>query len=240
MQQELNVERFFEALILGDREAARAVTRELADAGVPAERVIQDLFWPAYELVEKLHRSDQMSNLSYHLATRLLRTLIDQASARLERRASGGFRVFACCGPSESEELGAQMAVDLLEAGGYQVSFAGGGVAADEILARVNQSRPDVLLMFCAAPSDLPGIRKIIDITRSIGAVPNMKICVGAGVFNRAEGLAEEIGADLYAGHPLELLEVLAEGLATHDFVAQSKARAARRDAEPKPRRLAA
>jgi hypothetical protein len=33
---------------------------------------------------------------------------------------------------------------------------------------------------------------------------------VGGGVFNRAEGLAEEIGADLWAKDPTQLLERLA------------------------------
>jgi hypothetical protein len=36
-----------------------------------------------------------------------------------------------------------------------------------------------------------------------------MQIVVGGGVFNRAEGLAEEIGADLWARTPAELLERL-------------------------------
>ena len=36
-------------------------------------------------------------------------------------------------------------------------------------------------------------------------------IVVGGGVFNRAYGLAEEIGADLWAGDPLELVQVMNE-----------------------------
>jgi hypothetical protein len=36
-----------------------------------------------------------------------------------------------------------------------------------------------------------------------------MQIVVGGGVFNRAEGLAEEIGADAWASSPTELVECL-------------------------------
>ena len=32
---------------------------------------------------------------------------------------------------------------------------------------------------------------------------------VGGGVFNRAEGLAEEIGADMWAKSPMDLAEML-------------------------------
>ena len=70
--------------------------------------------------------------------------------------------------------------------------------------------RPDVLLMFASAPGDAPNIRLLIDSIRGVGACPDMQIVVGGGVFNRAEGLAEEIGADLWARTPAELLERLA------------------------------
>jgi hypothetical protein len=50
-----------------------------------------------------------------------------------------------------------------------------------------------------------------IDTLHEIGACPTLQIAVGAGVFNRAEGLAEEIGADLWASNPLELAERLVD-----------------------------
>lgn len=61
--------------------------------------------------------------------------------------------------------------------------------------------------MFCSAAADLPGIRGLIDTLRDVNACPETQIVVGGGVFNRAEGLAEEIGADLWASTPLDLVE---------------------------------
>ncbi|MHC4615117.1 MAG: hypothetical protein ACYTAU_16265, partial [Planctomycetota bacterium] len=83
--------------------------------------------------------------------------------------------------------------------------------AADEVLAEVGARNPDILLMFASAPGDAPHIRKLIDTIRGIDAHPQLQIVVGGGVFNRAEGLAEEIGADLWAKSPAELLEKLFE-----------------------------
>ena len=65
--------------------------------------------------------------------------------------------------------------------------------------------------MFASAPSDAPNIRVLIDHIREVDACPEMQIVVGGGVFNRAEGLAEEIGADLWATTPQELIQVLHE-----------------------------
>ena len=95
-----------------------------------------------------------------------------------------------------------------LYAGGF-FTHAGGGVANDEILAEVGQSVPDVLLMFASSNRDAPNIRVLIDTIRDVAACPNMQIVVGGGIFNRAPGLAEEIGADMAASSPSDLLDKL-------------------------------
>lgn len=211
----MNVEtltlRLFEALIDGDRRTARGIIRDRFDEGTPAETILVDLLWPTHEMIERLFRSDQLSVLCHNMATRLLRVLVDQTSRELIDLGSQGKgrRVLAMCGPDEQNELGAQMAVDLLEAHDFQVCFAGGGVAQDEIVGRIHETRPEILLWFSSAPGDLPQIRQMIDHLHEIGACPDIQIAVGGGVFARAEGLAEEIGADLWADHPLEMVDIL-------------------------------
>ncbi|MBZ0173634.1 MAG: cobalamin-dependent protein [Phycisphaerales bacterium] len=203
--------RLFEALIDGDRRAARGIIKDQLDAGVTAETVYVDLLWPTFEMVVRLFRSDQLSVLNHNMATRLLRVLVDQTGSTLldAGNAGRGRRILAMCGPSEESELGAQMAIDLLEAHDFNVNFAGGGVANDEIMGRIHESRPDVLLWFSTVPDDLPAIREMIDRLHEIGACPDIQIAVGGGVFSRADGLSEEIGADLWADHPLELVDTL-------------------------------
>ncbi len=210
MKLEHLVERFFETLVSGDRPAAREAVNEAIGSGTTPEALITDVFWPTYELVERLYRSDQLTRLSHHLATRLLRVLVDQNAARLTLKPRTGRTILAFCGPRDSDELGAQMAVDLLEQRGYRITFAGGGIANDEILSMVHDAKPQVLLMFASGANDLPHIRALIDTLGEIAACPNLQIVVGGGVFNRAEGLAEEIGADLWARDPLDLVEALA------------------------------
>jgi len=208
---ELIVERLFEAIITGDRDSARAVVDNASRQGLNARTLLTEVLWPAYELVEKLYRADQMTTLAHHMATRLLRVLCDQASLRLERAAPIGKSVFAVCGPTDADELAGQIAVDLLEESGFTTRYAGGGIASDEVLAEVQESQPDVLLLFASAPSDLPGIRGLIDTLNEIGAARQTQIVVGGGVFNRAEGLAEEIGADLWATRPTDLVQAMVE-----------------------------
>lgn len=212
MSADIVVDRLFEALVSGDRPQARAVIAEQRAAGATPQVILTDLFWPTYELVDRLFREDQLSVLAANCATRLLRVLIDQNARDLlgaSDAASTGRRVFAMCGPSEASELGAQMAVDLLEASGFTVRFAGGPVPTDEAQSLVQNDRPDVLVMFSSEPSDLPEIRRLIDNLHEVGACPHTQIAVGGGVFNRADELAEEIGADVWATDPLELVDTL-------------------------------
>jgi MerR family transcriptional regulator, light-induced transcriptional regulator len=214
MSQDILIERFFETLISGHRAAARQIVDQTVRAGVDPRRIVTDLFWPTYEMIERLYRGDQLSKLSHHLASRLLRVLVDQNALRLNPITDGsgaGRRVLAVCGPRDTDELGAQMAVDLLEQSGFLVSFAGGNIPNDEILQHVNEGGPDVLLMFASGSSDLPSIRQLMDTLQEIGARPDLQIVLGGGVFNRADGLAEEMGADLWAKTPMELVEVMVE-----------------------------
>jgi MerR family transcriptional regulator, light-induced transcriptional regulator len=202
-------QRLFEALINGDRPTSRAIVDECYREGITAECVVSELFWPTYEQIETLFREDKLTTLAHHMATRLLRSLCDQAAQKFSFNKPVGRSVFAVCGPTDADELAGQMAADLLEAEGFSVNYAGSGIANDELLEIMQSTQPDVLLLFSSAPGDLPGIRELIDTMREIGACDRVQIVVGGGVFNRAEGLAEEIGADLWAEDPTELCQIM-------------------------------
>ncbi len=243
MSAQVLSERLFEALIEGDRTRARNVIDEQCTKGVSPELLLTDLYWPTYELIEKLHREDQISELAYNLSTRLFRVLVDQTSRDLIAQSDAqplNRTVLASCGTTESSELGAQMAIDLLEAAGFSVRFTGGGVPMDEVRQNVQDTRPDVLLMFCSNAADLPDIRVLIDTLHEIGACPHTQIVVGGGVFNRAEGLAEEIGADLWAAHPLELVDMMIDDSETRATPDQRTVGRTRKPVSPAPMRQAA
>ncbi|MGI9012811.1 MAG: cobalamin B12-binding domain-containing protein [Phycisphaerales bacterium] len=209
MNQELLVEHLFQTVVSGDRHGARTISAHALEQGITAEEVTLRLYWPTLEMVNQLFRKDQLNVLGHHYATRVLRSLIDQAQSLYQQKAPRNKSICLFSGPSETEELAGQMMADLAEADGYTVYFAGGGVAADEILEEASRRNTDILLLFASAPSDAPGIRQLIDTVREIGSCPDMQIVVGGGVFNRAEGLAEEIGADLWASDPEEILDEL-------------------------------
>lgn len=205
------LERFMTPLFAGERSAARAIVAEAFDEEMTSEQILMELIWPAMERIQTLYRADRINTGVHHMASRLLRMLADQLSLRLQRQPRNGRSMLVICSPGEPEELGAQITTDIAEAHGWQVHFAGGGVPNDEIIGWIGQLQPQVLMAYGTIPSGAPMVRQLIDMMHDVGICPKMQIICSGGVFNRAEGLAEEIGSDLFAPDPLAALAILDE-----------------------------
>jgi methanogenic corrinoid protein MtbC1 len=203
--------RYLAPLLRGDRKACRSVVEETLQSGIPANSVYLHLIWPVMAEIERLSRLDKITSVQEHLATRINRTIVDQLQNKLPRRPIRHKRVAVSCTRDELQELGAQIIADLFESDGWEVRFLGGGLTNDDIFAFVNEYAPDVLFIYGTAPKQAPDVRRLIDRIRGVNAWPNLRIIVSGGLFNRAEGLWEEIGADGFASTAAEALQVAAD-----------------------------
>lgn len=200
--------RYLEKLLAGDRSGCRQVLGEALQTGTPANVIYSELFWPVMAEIDRLYREHRIDRITEHMATRINRTLVDQLQSKLPRSEPRGLTMLVTCADDEQEELGAQMCADLFESDGWEVKFIGSGVPYDEVLSLVGGLRPNILFIYGTKPSGAPEVRKLIDTVREIGACPGTRIMLSGGVFNRAEGLWEEIGADLFAATAKEALAV--------------------------------
>jgi methanogenic corrinoid protein MtbC1 len=204
-------ESYIEILLTGDRVAARKYIHNALNSGVPARDLLNDLVWPTMEELQSLYKEDRISIASLNLATRLNRSITDQLTGMLDRKSANGKKVLIFCGNDEPEELGGQLCAELFECEGWTVRFAGGGVPEDEVLAMIGENQPDLLVMFGTLPSGVPAVRKLIDYLRDVNSCPNMQVMCCGGIYKRAEGLAEEIGADLYAPDAADAVRIADE-----------------------------
>jgi len=201
-------ERYLENLLRGDRKACRSVIEQVLQTGTPAASVYVDVIWPVMVEIEKLQRAEKITPAQEHLATRINRTLVDQLQNKLPCRPWRSKKIVICCAEQELQELGAQMMADLFESDGWEVKFLGGGLTNEDILTYTSEYSPDILLIYGSTPKQAPSIRQLIDTIKAINARPNMKIMVSGGLFNRADGLWEEIGADLFAPNAVEAVRL--------------------------------
>jgi len=190
---------YLEHLFGGKRAEAREMMMAAQDRGIPAAKLLKTIIWPAMEQADRLYRENEIPRIVENMATRINRMVADQLQGYLRREPKSGKRIVICCGSGEIEELGAQITADLFEAQGWSVWLLGSGVPNDEILEFIGKVTPDVLCIHGEKAAGIPNIRKLIDLVRGVGVCEQMQILAVGGVFNRAEGLAEEIRADLYA-----------------------------------------
>lgn len=208
MNMEQIQSKYVESLLSGDRVGCRTIVGEALQTGTPANVVYTDLFWPAMATVEQSYRDHQIDMITEHMATRINRTLVDQLQSKLPRSRDRGLKMIVTCAADEPEELGAQMCADLFESDGWEVKFLGSGVPNDEVMVLIADFQPDIVFIYGTKPSGAPDVRRLMDQVRAIGACPKVRFMLSGGVFNRAEGLWEEIGADLFAETARQALEV--------------------------------
>jgi methanogenic corrinoid protein MtbC1 len=202
------LERYLTALLVGDRYQSRLVIEEALQMGIPANRVYMDIIWPIMVEIEKLHSREQIDSAQEAFASRINRTIVDQLQNKLPRKPVRNKRIVICSNPHENAELGGQMVSDMFESDGWDSRFLGGRVNQEDILSFIHGFRPDILMFYGLMSAQMPDIRNMIDRIRSINAFPNMRIMLSGGVFNRAEGLWEEIGADLFAPNAEDALRL--------------------------------
>ena len=206
------LERYLAALLEGDRGGCRTVIEQVLQSGTPANSVYVDVIWPIMVEIEQLSRDDRITPSAEHLATRINRTIVDQLQNKLPRKPGNSKKIAVCCAQDELQELGAQIMADLFESDGWEVKFLGGGLTNDDILVFVHEYRPDILLVYGTTPKQAPGIRQLIDTINDVNAWPDLRIMVSGGLFNRADGLWQEIGADLFAPTAQQAVEVAVNG----------------------------
>jgi len=202
------LERYLRGLLEGDRLGCRTVIEETLQMSIPAAAVYTEVIWPIMVEIERLLNAEKINSAQEHMAMRINRAIVDQLQNKLPRRPARSKKVVVCSAATEHGELGAQMMADMFESDGWQVRFLGGGVNDDDMLSFVHEHRPDMLLIYGTIAQRAPAIRKMIDRIKEVNAVPQMRIMVSGGVFNRAEGLWDEIGADLFAPNAREALRV--------------------------------
>ncbi len=196
--------RFMQPLLAGRRVECFDLVADALQQGTSAQNLLCDVVWPAENQVQRLYDDDRISTAVEHVATRINRAVADQLQPHLARPQRRGTRVIVVSADNKGEEIGAQICADLFQSDGWDVFFLGGGVPHDEIHAMIGQHRPELLVIFGADTEAVASTRAMIERIREIGACPTMNVLVTGGIFNRADGLWQEIGADSFADAPSE------------------------------------
>lgn len=203
--------RYLQPLLAGRRAECFELIQDALTQGKEPEKIAFDVIWPAMAQVDRLFRDDRIDIAINNMACRINRTITDQVQAYLPKTTPHGRRIIIACSDDEREAIGGQMLADLFQAAGWEVYLLSAAIPDDEMLKLVGHLRPEVLMIYGTQPPDVPNVRRFVELIREIGVCPSMNIVASGGVFNRVDGLWQEVGADAFVGQPREVVGAVLE-----------------------------
>ena len=233
MRYDKDVEELLETCLRGDRDAIRECVDACLERIEPDELLVE-MILPSIERIETLGREDRLTSSAMNVVLRSMRL----AAGRLIERLDGGRRND---GPTLDILLysGKDIAEELQVARSWRRSSrptATESVSRAVASRRTRSSPTSVgsIPTFSCSTHRPPGMprRSVRSSTRfEASARPDMQIAIGGGVFARAAGLAEEIGADLWSDEPALLRRVIVEERDQRAFAEQRTVGRGRRSA---------
>lgn len=189
------------ALLLdGDHRGLARVVRAQAPDADGLLRFYLDVLPSVMEELGALWQRGRISVADEHLATSLASRVIAQLYASLpEREPVPGKVAVVACAPGETHELAGRMLTDLLEAGGWDVSFIGAGVPAAELLHYVGRRKPFLLCLSVTMPLNLQAAAELTHELRGEPDWERLRVLLGGRAFALEPALAHRMGADGWA-----------------------------------------
>ncbi|WP_229074107.1 B12-binding domain-containing protein [Actinoplanes sp. DH11] len=202
---DLALDHYLELVGDGDEQAAVAHATALLDAGVPAQRVINDLIGATQRRVGELWATNEWGVAREHAATGVSERVLAAVAARTTVPATRG-RLTLACVDGEWHGLPARMFAELLRLDGWRVDFLGASVPGRHLITHLHQTGPDAVALSCMIPTRLPRAHAAITACRAAG-VP---VIAGGRGFGPDGRYAQRLGADAWAATGEEAIARLA------------------------------
>jgi DNA-binding transcriptional MerR regulator/methylmalonyl-CoA mutase cobalamin-binding subunit len=190
---------FLEEALAGRSQTARRTLVEAYEAGMPLERLFQDVLRPALYALGDRWAAGQLSVGQEHEVSALARDVVGELSrvSLSESGASqGGPGVVAACVPGETHDLGLRMAAGVWADHGYRVHYLGADVPLEAILDAVRSRRASVLLLSCALERHLPALESVLRAVAGLPAGERPRVIAGGQAVGAHREAVRALGAE--------------------------------------------
>ena len=188
-------QRYLAAQLGGNRrEALRLVIDEGIGRGASPLEVQLEVIQAAQREIGRLWQESAISIAHEHMATAISNTALAHLYDCSPRAPSNGKKVLVACVDGELHDFPARLVSDALDLAGFEVRYLGASVPADDLLALIDEERPDLLALSVTMEFNLPSLRTTVEKVRTAtrGALP---IAIGGGCAG-GSGIADELRAD--------------------------------------------
>ena len=206
----LDQEAFLQALLAGNRQAAKSVAFEALARKYQLIDIYIEVFQKSLYQIGNLWEKNHISVAQEHMATAITQYVIvnifDHVNPVLINRGKG----IVTGVEGEFHQVGAHMVADTLEMQGWDIRFLGVNVPHKSILQIIEEFHPDLVGISATMLSNVPMVRDLIVKIRSQSGSGSMpRILVGGGAFRTLPDIHREIEADGFAQDLQSLLTLV-------------------------------
>ncbi len=194
------VKRLKEAVVVGDRDEAVKIAREVVDKGLdPLEALEKGLVAGVLEVGEKWVREEVfltdvvMAAEAMKAASEVLRPEIVKRGEVVKRLG----KVIIGTVAGDIHDIGKSLVALMLEASGFEVIDLGVDVPTETFVEKVRELKPDILGLSALLTTTMLEQKKVIEALKREGLRDKVKVIVGGAPVT--EEWAKSIGADGYA-----------------------------------------
>ena len=199
------MEAFLQALLSLDRETARRQLR-LAAHGDDPTIAVESLLIPTMERIGHLWETGEVALSQVYMSGRICEGLLDEILPPADD-AAGGDPQTAILVFEDNHALGKRLVLSALRVARIPVRDYGLGVTLEDLVQRVRQDRPRVLLISVLM---LRSALRLAELVRNLSALSERPyIIVGGAPFLLDRQLWRQVGVDAMAANSAEVLQLL-------------------------------
>lgn len=199
-----------QALYEGRQQEVMDKIKAALDQGTDAEEVLNLGLLKGMELIGRDFKSGKMFVPEVLMAARTMHNATDLLRPHLAEgaiKSSGSVVIGTVAG--DLHDIGKNLVIMMLEAGGFQVVDLGVDVSAESFVEAVREHSANLLGMSALLTTTMPEMVKVIDALGEAGVRDKVRILVGGAPVTR--DYASEIGADGYAPNASAALDLARE-----------------------------
>ena len=188
-----------QAVIVGDLESSRKLTRQALDEGVDPLRIFREALVPGMDVVGK-----KMKAQEYYIPEVLLSARAMKGAAEILRPLIAGNpdaqptgRVVIGTVSGDLHDIGKNLVGMMLEGAGFEVTDLGTNVSADKFVAAVKEKKANIVALSALLTTTMVRMSDVVKALENAGLRKEIKIMVGGAPVTQR--FADEIGADGYS-----------------------------------------
>ena len=194
----MSLDAVYNAILNGNAKAATVATQEAVDAGVSAEKILNEGCIPAmsevgrlFEIGEKFVPEMLISARAMAACTKILKPLLAQEGVQ----QVGTVVVGTVAG--DLHDIGKNLVAMMLEGAGFKIIDLGTDVSPEKFVAAVKEHKPDIIGMSALLTTTTKSIINTIEALKEAGVRSQVKVMVGGAPITQE--FADKVGADGFA-----------------------------------------